>query len=231
MELLLRADQVATAREVLDQSGIRIEDYQSATEHLIAWRERDAAVVAITHLLIREGKLAEALSWLAQFAQQARDDGHVRVRMKCQVLLAIAHDRLGNAQDCDQHLSAALELSTRSRYIRPFLDHQEELQQVLVRYVAKPEPAGVESTHTSHARQLLNRFDETTVHTGEEPLLSPRESEVLERLVQGYSNKVIARSIGISESTVRFHLRNMFVKLNVNSRLKAVTVARQQHLI
>jgi DNA-binding NarL/FixJ family response regulator len=50
-------------------------------------------------------------------------------------------------------------------------------------------------------------------------------------LVQGFSNKVIARTIGVSESTVRFHLRNIFVKLNVTSRLQAAAVARQQRLV
>jgi LuxR family transcriptional regulator, maltose regulon positive regulatory protein len=61
--------------------------------------------------------------------------------------------------------------------------------------------------------------------------LSRTESRVLQELSTGFSNKVIARKIGVSESTVRFHLRNIFQKLKVRSRLEAVTIARQQNLL
>ena len=61
--------------------------------------------------------------------------------------------------------------------------------------------------------------------------LTGREREVLELVSQGLSNKLIARQIGVSESTVRFHLRNIFQKLKARSRLEAVTIARQQNLL
>lgn len=55
--------------------------------------------------------------------------------------------------------------------------------------------------------------------------LSPRELEVLEQLVKGLSNKVIARNLEIEETTVKLHLRSLFKKLNVNNRTEAVIVA------
>ena len=62
-------------------------------------------------------------------------------------------------------------------------------------------------------------------------LLSDREIEVLQQLSHGYSNKLIGRKMDVSDSTVRFHLRNIFAKLNVKSRLQAVSVAQQRGLI
>jgi LuxR family maltose regulon positive regulatory protein len=57
---------------------------------------------------------------------------------------------------------------------------------------------------------------------------SGKESEVLDLLVQGEANKAIARSLGISENTVKFHLKNIFQKLDVDSRSAAILAALQQ---
>lgn len=52
--------------------------------------------------------------------------------------------------------------------------------------------------------------------------LSKREQEVADLLVQGKSNKQIALALGISESTVEFHLSNIYAKLEVDNRAGAV---------
>jgi DNA-binding NarL/FixJ family response regulator len=55
------------------------------------------------------------------------------------------------------------------------------------------------------------------------PLLTPREVEVLALVGQGMSNKAIARRLGISAHTVKYHLEAIFAKLGVRSRAEAVT--------
>ena len=52
--------------------------------------------------------------------------------------------------------------------------------------------------------------------------LSKRENEVVEFLLQGKSNKQIATALGISTSTVEFHLKNVYAKLEVRSRTETV---------
>ena len=52
--------------------------------------------------------------------------------------------------------------------------------------------------------------------------LSNRELEVLNLLLQGKSNKLIAHSLGISVSTVEFHLKNIYAKCLVNSRVELI---------
>ena len=61
--------------------------------------------------------------------------------------------------------------------------------------------------------------------------LSPREMEVLWELSLGRSNKQIARSLYMTEHTVKFHLKNVFRKLSVNRRTEAMRVAREHNLI
>jgi DNA-binding NarL/FixJ family response regulator len=66
----------------------------------------------------------------------------------------------------------------------------------------------------------------TDAHT-----LTPREIEVLGMLAEGLGNKIIARRLGISEHTVKFHVGSILTKLNAASRTEAVTIGARQGLI
>jgi two-component system nitrate/nitrite response regulator NarL len=55
--------------------------------------------------------------------------------------------------------------------------------------------------------------------------LSPREQEVLQQIARGASNKEIARSLQIAETTVKIHVQHILRKLGVSSRVQAAVVA------
>jgi DNA-binding NarL/FixJ family response regulator len=59
-------------------------------------------------------------------------------------------------------------------------------------------------------------------------MLSPREVQVLRNVAAGYSNKVIGIGLGISEDTVKGHMRNILFKLDANDRSHAVTIAMRR---
>ncbi len=61
--------------------------------------------------------------------------------------------------------------------------------------------------------------------------LSLRELEVLQELSLGRSNKMIARSLDMTEHTVKFHLKNIFKKLSVSRRTEALNAAQRQGLL
>jgi two-component system nitrate/nitrite response regulator NarL len=58
--------------------------------------------------------------------------------------------------------------------------------------------------------------------------LTPRESEILCLLAEGQSNKVIARNLGISDGTVKLHVKAILRKLGVHSRVEAAVIAVEQ---
>lgn len=58
--------------------------------------------------------------------------------------------------------------------------------------------------------------------------LTPREKEILCLLAEGQSNKVIARNLGISDGTVKLHVKAILRKLEVHSRVEAAVIAVEQ---
>ncbi len=60
--------------------------------------------------------------------------------------------------------------------------------------------------------------------------LTPRETEILCLLAEGQSNKVIARNLGISDGTVKLHVKAILRKLNIHSRVEAAVLAVEHGL-
>jgi len=73
--------------------------------------------------------------------------------------------------------------------------------------------------------------DERRLEDGETPELTPRELEILRLIAAGSANKLIARELGISEATVKVHVKNLLKKLGFRSRVEAAVWAVTHHLV
>jgi DNA-binding CsgD family transcriptional regulator len=69
------------------------------------------------------------------------------------------------------------------------------------------------------------------VEKGDDDLLTPREREVLGLLAEGASNKLIARRLGISVHTAKFHVRSLTDKLDATGRTEAVALSARLGVI
>ncbi|MDV6373363.1 response regulator transcription factor [Deinococcus arenicola] len=110
------------------------------------------------------------------------------------------------------------------------------------------EPAIVQAARTAGARgyvsketdpeSLARQLRDIVAHPEidylpqvEVPRLTPREAEVLPLLAQGFSNKEIAKSLGVSPDTVKDHLARLYAKLDAGDRTQAVSRARSIGLL
>ena len=80
-------------------------------------------------------------------------------------------------------------------------------------------------------REIVARPDQSRLPQVSVPRLTPRETDVLPLLAQGYSNKEIARSLGVSPDTIKDHLARLYTKLDAGDRTQAVSRARTLGLI
>jgi LuxR family maltose regulon positive regulatory protein len=65
----------------------------------------------------------------------------------------------------------------------------------------------------------------------EKAVLSARELEILQEMTNAFTNKNIADALGISGETVKWHVKNIYAKLGVDSRAGAVARSRQLGLL
>ncbi|MGD2115750.1 MAG: response regulator transcription factor [Acidobacteriota bacterium] len=101
----------------------------------------------------------------------------------------------------------------------------------LLEGVAQGEPALTPSL----ARKLLDEFARPKPAAREEydpDALTEREQEVLELMVDGItSNRRLASELGVSENTVKFHVRNILDKLHLHNRAQVVAYALRHRLV
>lgn len=90
--------------------------------------------------------------------------------------------------------------------------------QVIIPRRSATRATGAPTSEERHARLLASQ-------------LTPREREVLAMLVEGKSSGVIAKSLGVSPNTVRTHIQNILIKLQVHSRLEAASFAVRYRLV
>jgi NarL family two-component system response regulator YdfI len=95
--------------------------------------------------------------------------------------------------------------------------------------VVQPEVMARILAHTAHGASTAPALPANS--TRRETDLTERELEVLTGLVRGERNKEIAKSLGVTERTVRAHLSMIYLKLDVDSRTLAVAVAIKWGLI
>lgn len=79
---------------------------------------------------------------------------------------------------------------------------------------------GIPMTSTI-ARKVVESFRPTASPRDDEPTLSRRETEVLQALTKGQSNKEISDSLNVTVETVRWHLKQIYEKLHVHGRTQA----------
>ena len=84
------------------------------------------------------------------------------------------------------------------------------------------------------AEQVLQQFYELSTEKEAASFISPltpRETEILNHMAQGYLNKQIADVLNVSEQTIKNHITSILRKLNANARTQAVIVAIKKGLI
>lgn len=149
------------------------------------------------------------------------------------VLRALTMEAQGNLDHALSTLTQAIELASSGNFIRLFVDEGTRMQDLLIRLSKQLPDSG-------YIARILNAFfqDEVYKNTSQsivqmneqnfknrEASLTAREREILILISKNQSNKEIGETLNITESTVKRHIFNIFVKMNVNRRKEAIKKA------
>jgi LuxR family transcriptional regulator, maltose regulon positive regulatory protein len=186
----------------------------------------DKALRAASRYLLRQspGLVIEALDGAIESSQR-RGLAHRTVELL--LIRARAYKQRGEVANALTDLNRALTLAAPRQYLRVFLDEGPELGSLV-------DALDVERLGSSPAIPLARRLQQARKPGVQGPstgptlgeLLTRREVAILKRLESGLSNKEIAEAIFLSEGTLKWHLHNVYSKLNVKNRSGAMARAR-----
>jgi LuxR family maltose regulon positive regulatory protein len=186
----------------------------------------DKALRAASRYLLKQSPrmVVEALDAAIENNQQ-RELAHRSVELL--ILRALAKKEDADWTSALADVRRALTIAAPRNYVRVFLDEGRELGALIDRL-------DMEQLRGSEAAPLARRLQRALclpdiqggapIGMGEE--LTKRELSILKRLESGLSNKEIAEAIFVSEGTLKWHLHNVYGKLNVKNRTGAMTRAR-----
>jgi LuxR family maltose regulon positive regulatory protein len=199
--------------------GTAAETYRVAerarAEACLQWRDFGGAVACLTPLLertITAGRGAETAA--------------------VHVALAAAHAGYGTQDAAREHVVQALRLGHRLGLVRSLLDASQQLPAMLEATIGDKV---LDPVLTFYAKRLLaaqaspRQAIEARPGAGAAPgaqLLNERERQVLALVAQALPNKKIARVLGVTPHTVKWHLGKAYAKLGVSERDEAVARMR-----
>jgi LuxR family maltose regulon positive regulatory protein len=204
--------------------------------------------LALARLWLAQDRPAEAQGLLDRQHILAEAGGRTGRLIEILCLQALTLKAQGRLDDACATLSRALSLARPEGYQRLFLDLGWPIGELLQRLdtvdtaptiyetpsvlvIGKYERNLLESfLHEREARKHLVAQTVSQVPSTAESLLAPlteRELDVLHLLAEGLSNKEIATRLVVAPSTVKQHLKNIYNKLDVHSRIQAVERGRE----
>ncbi len=203
--------------------------------HRFAWSEQQAVSITLARLALYDKEPKRVLDILALCEADAEAHRMRPFLLRKLLISMMAHmdcDDLDNALSC---LNAILSIKSGDVLLRTYLDEGARLSDCLKQIVNNTKVINLPENVNSFIKNMLalRKKDAVSFGSGSHKpfdILSRRELEILRELSLGGANKSIANKLNISERTIKFHLQNIYSKLGVNSRTKALNVAHRYHL-
>ncbi len=202
---------------------------------------RELIAATELELMIAEGRQKQAEALIATALTEARKSGRQArlielMLLRCQLSGASQRQAL-----LRRDLVLAIRIATPRRIVRPFLRHADALAATLAGM--KPGDAGLASVDEQRFfNELCGRLS-AAASTGQAEAgprgaapkllgkLTRKELELLRLLATGLSNQQVADHSEVSLTTIKWHLQNLYAKLNVSSRSAALAQARVLNLL
>ena len=187
-----------------------------------SWREMEALSCARLRLLIAQERFEEGRRCAADLCAVATTRGLRRTLMRALSLAVMLEHRAGGPTT--EPLQEFLRLFSETPYAWPLVREREVHESVIEAFVdSEPDSPAREA-----AQSLLAEMRGSVEFR--HPVLSRRERQVLLHL-EGQQDKEIAAALGLTPHGVRYHMRQLFIKLGVRRRADAVRRAKELGLI
>ena len=187
-----------------------------------------------SRLLIAAGEPQAAARLLDTLAGVRETSGEWLFAVRLRLKQALALWRAGEREQAMAVCRPALARALRQGLWRSLLEGREEMAALLAEM---HKHGAADDALTADIVALLSRFAaagiviDTARPQPPALRLTEREQQTLRLIANGHSNKGVARELGISAETVKWHLKQLYEKLQVKGRIQAVNQAREWRLL
>jgi len=236
IDIFSRSGLIESATAIVERLSCGMED--AVAKGMWTWREENDFRLARARLRTVQGRCAAAMVDLEAVMAGSRANGSGYYILAAEVLATRVSWENGHYSQSLAYLQAAIARARSHEIIQLFVDEGLEfaaiLRAIVRRFGLKVFSAdGVDFISRVIGQRALLPGERASRKGAEEKkrsLLSAREQEALLLLRKGKSNKEIARDLGLSEATIKFHMKNIFSKLGVSRRSMAVAVSLHLNL-
>jgi LuxR family maltose regulon positive regulatory protein len=216
--LLTQAQNEAQAAALEAQLGVAAASAGAASG--LDWRFLEAGTLGLARMQMMAGAALPAQTRLESVARLFEQAGLHMPAWRLRLMALLARRRA-----CDGDLPAHV----AHEALAPLLQHGLAGLLLEAGPAILPVLQQLEGTLPPQAMAVMTQLRGWQTHPPRQRTqFSAKETEVLQLLIAGQPNKVIARSLNISENTVKFHLKQLFLKLGVDNRSAAISAALQR---
>lgn len=208
--------------------------------------------LALCRYLIASQKAEQAVNWLRYLLRQAQQGRRTQSCIAIHGLLALVQIQRDQPDNALRNVREMLMLGEQGGFARTIVDLGDDLVALIDDYqkrLSRSEEASGHEERLQYVRHLLNvakgsvapitAAKSTARKSMAEPLqgegsydrLTSRELQILELIAAGKRNREVASELLIAESSVRWHVRNLYAKLEAHNRTEASAKARALKLI
>lgn len=198
-------------------------------------------LTALARIHMAQNAFAPAMDLLERMLELAESQNRINSMIALEILGAKACFLKGDEKQAMARLKRALTAARPGGYVRTFVDEGLPIQALLQMLLDHGDRRTWPQKLSEYIEKLLRHFEPTDISTPTESKpsqkkwdknhLTRREQQVIELIAQGLAYDEVADRLGVSVNTVRFHIKNIYSKLNVNSRFMAVERVHQKGLL
>mgnify|MGYP002713077550 CR=1 FL=1 len=188
--------------------------------------------------LAENGRYPDRLKAGIEFANRlipiALQGQKIAIALETYLLRAQMHALLGHKQASQADYANALALAEQEAFIGIFVEQGLRVSKALSRLDSHTLPNHVSPGFVKRILDAFMRLQSSDATHQASPLVEPlseRELDVLRLMADGLKYKEIASQLFISLNTVRYHVKALYGKLNVNNRTQAIKAARQKKIL
>jgi LuxR family maltose regulon positive regulatory protein len=224
IEILSELNEMDEVNDFIKEYGLGIKEKKTDLNEF--------AYAAYAQFLLLQHQLNDAENMLAELYNLAEAGKRTERLVELKILYAILYKMRGNRKEAIDSLMEAMEFAVKENILINFVLNHKQIQELLheVFKIQATKRTNIPKHFIDNLKIAIKR-KEKSKKSESEVELSTREIDILKLIAEGLNNQQIADKLFISLNTVKSHIKNIYLKLEVKSRTQAIAKANELGLI